>query len=110
MRVAVLFVCLCATAVCRAAASADASVTNAGGADNRKATREWVEHNYTKREVMVPMRDGVRLHTTLYEPKAAPDKSPMLFFRTPYKAGRYDLPSAQPYHMGGYQLLSLIHI
>lgn len=89
LRVAVLFVCLCATAVCRAAASADTSVTNAGGADNRKATREWVEHNYTKREVMVPMRDGVRLHTTLYEPKAAPDKSPMLFFRTPYKAGPY---------------------
>ncbi|MBM3789345.1 MAG: CocE/NonD family hydrolase [Acidobacteria bacterium] len=36
------------------------------------------------REVMIPMRDGIRLHTTIYSPKEAAGPLPMLFIRTPY--------------------------
>lgn len=32
-------------------------------------TINWVEENYTKREVMIPMRDGNSLYTAIYEPK-----------------------------------------
>lgn len=51
--------------------------------------REWVEHNYTKREVMIAMRDGVRLYTAIYEPLHATAPSPVLYTRTPYSASPY---------------------
>src|SRR5215471_6337396 len=38
-------------------------------------------------EVMVPMRDGVRLYTQIYTPAQAAEKLPILFLRTPYGAG-----------------------
>jgi putative CocE/NonD family hydrolase len=33
---------------------------------------------------MIPMRDGVRLHTTIYRPEAAREDLPILMLRTPY--------------------------
>jgi len=39
---------------------------------------------YTGTEVMVPMRDGVKLHTIFYVPKNAPGKLPIILTRTPY--------------------------
>ncbi len=39
---------------------------------------------YTGTEVMVPMRDGVKLHTTFYVPKNATGKLPIILTRTPY--------------------------
>ena len=41
--------------------------------------------NYTKRDVMIPMRDGVKLHTVIIVPKGARN-APMLLTRTPYDA------------------------
>ncbi|MGH7688332.1 MAG: CocE/NonD family hydrolase, partial [Gemmatimonadaceae bacterium] len=41
--------------------------------------------NYTRREVMIPMRDGVKLHTVILIPKGAHD-APILLTRTPYDA------------------------
>jgi len=41
---------------------------------------------YTKTEAMVPMRDGVKLYTQFYVPKAA-GRHPILMERTPYGAG-----------------------
>jgi putative CocE/NonD family hydrolase len=43
--------------------------------------------NYVRREVMIPMRDGVKLFTVIVMPKGARD-APMLLTRTPYDAGR----------------------
>ena len=43
---------------------------------------------YTKRECMVPMRDGVRLYTAVYEPEGAGPK-PVLMVRSPYPVGTY---------------------
>ena len=45
--------------------------------------------DYERREVMIPMRDGVRLHTVILVPKAALNKAKsagMLLTRTPYDA------------------------
>jgi len=35
-------------------------------------------------EVMIPMRDGVKLHTTIFAPKNASGKLPFILTRTPY--------------------------
>src|SRR5438045_6751642 len=39
---------------------------------------------FDKIEQMVPMRDGVKLHTIIYAPKSHRDPLPILFNRTPY--------------------------
>jgi len=44
-----------------------------------------VDFNYTRREVMIPMRDGVKLHTVILVPKGARN-APILLTRTPYNA------------------------
>ena len=41
--------------------------------------------DYEKREVMIPMRDGVKLHTVIVVPKGAKN-APILLTRTPYSA------------------------
>ena len=41
--------------------------------------------DYFKRDVMIPMRDGVRLHTVIVIPKGA-KHAPILLTRTPYSA------------------------
>lgn len=41
-------------------------------------------HIFDKNEVMIPMRDGVRLHTEIYTPKSAKGPLPLLIERTPY--------------------------
>src|SRR2546425_7377815 len=40
---------------------------------------------YTRRDVMIPMRDGVKLHTVIIVPKGA-KHAPILLTRTPYNA------------------------
>jgi len=47
--------------------------------------------DYVKRDVMIPMRDGVKLHTVIVIPKGARN-APILLTRTPYKvliSGRF---------------------
>jgi len=49
----------------------------------------FVEDNYTKMEVDIPMRDGIKLHTTIYSPKDQSQKYPILMQRTPYSSRPY---------------------
>jgi putative CocE/NonD family hydrolase len=53
-------------------------------------------YDYIKREVMIPMRDGVKLHTVIVIPKGAAH-APILLTRTPYnasgRAARSDSPN-----------------
>lgn len=44
--------------------------------------------NYTKRYALIPMRDGVKLYTEIYEP-ADTCRHPVLIMRTPYSLGHY---------------------
>src|ERR687891_924690 len=41
--------------------------------------------NYERRTVMIPMRDGIKLHTVILVPKGARN-APILLTRTPYDA------------------------
>ena len=50
---------------------------------------EYIRNNYTKREVQIPMRDGVKLFAEIYEPKDASQKYPIMMNRTPYSVGPY---------------------
>src|ERR1035437_5749043 len=43
--------------------------------------------DYVKREVMIPMRDGVKLYTVLVIPKGA-RSAPIVLTRTPYNASK----------------------
>src|SRR5580704_4628542 len=54
--------------------------------------------DYVKREVMIPMRDGVKLHTVIVIPKGAKN-APILLTRTPYSASA-QLSHAQSSHLG----------
>src|SRR5437762_3502774 len=54
--------------------------------------------DYARRDVMIPMRDGVKLHTVVIVPKGAKD-APMLLTRTPYDATALT-SHAQSSHLG----------
>ena len=43
--------------------------------------------SYEKRDEMIPMRDGVRLHTEIYTPRRGSGPFPILLVRTPYGTG-----------------------
>jgi uncharacterized protein len=45
--------------------------------------RDYTEM-FDKTEVMIPVRDGVKLHTEIYTPKNPSEALPILFERTPY--------------------------
>ncbi|GAB2771096.1 CocE/NonD family hydrolase [Salinimicrobium soli] len=48
-----------------------------------------VAAHYTKREVDIIMRDGIKLHTTIYSPKDTSKEYPILMSRTPYSSRPY---------------------
>src|SRR5499427_2612190 len=53
---------------------------------------------YTRRDVMIPMRDGVKLHTVILVPKGSRN-APILLTRTPYDATRLTSHAESP-HLG----------
>src|SRR3979409_1195661 len=54
--------------------------------------------DYARREAMIPMRDGVKLHTVILVPKGAKG-APMLLTRTPYSADKLT-SYAESSHLG----------
>ncbi|MDP2060394.1 MAG: CocE/NonD family hydrolase [Flavobacteriaceae bacterium] len=48
-----------------------------------------VKEHYDKQEVSIVMRDGIKLHTTIYSPKDTSKKYPILLQRTPYSCAPY---------------------
>ncbi|HCU44980.1 MAG TPA: X-Pro dipeptidyl-peptidase, partial [Sphingobacterium sp.] len=49
----------------------------------------YVKTHYDKKEITIPMRDGVKLFTTIYTPKDKSQRYPVLLNRTPYTVGPY---------------------
>lgn len=49
----------------------------------------YVVANYTKQEVDIEMRDGVKLHTTIYAPRDTSKDYPIVMQRTPYSSRPY---------------------
>jgi len=57
---------------------------------NAQQTSDYIVSDYyTKQEVQIEMRDGVKLHTTIYSPKDTSQKYPMIMQRTPYSSRPY---------------------
>ncbi|MBS1916132.1 MAG: CocE/NonD family hydrolase [Bacteroidetes bacterium] len=52
---------------------------------------------YTRRDVMISMRDSIKLHTVIYIPKNQAEALPFLMTRTPYGAGNYPSPEKFEY-------------
>ncbi len=53
-------------------------------------------YDYVRREVMIPMRDGVKLHAVIVIPKGA-RRFPILLDRTPYDAAKFAKHAASPH-------------
>src|SRR5258706_9529525 len=50
---------------------------------------DYIKSHYTKREVLIPMRDGIKLFAQIYEPKDKKQKYPIMFDRTCYSVAPY---------------------
>ncbi len=48
-----------------------------------------VQDLYTKMEISIPMRDGVKLFTSIYVPRTTEKRAPFLMMRTPYSCRPY---------------------
>ncbi|MGZ4042802.1 MAG: CocE/NonD family hydrolase [Bacteroidia bacterium] len=59
------------------------------GSNAQTIDSTWAYNNYSKQEVMIPMRDGKKLFTAIYTPKNNSEKHPILVVRTPYSVGPY---------------------
>lgn len=59
------------------------------GANVVAQDNDYVKTHYTKKDVRIPMRDGVKLYTVIYIPKDSSVTYPILMERTPYSAGPY---------------------
>ena len=49
----------------------------------------WIRDHYTKQELYIPMRDGIKLYTAVYVPNDKSEKHPILMNRTPYSCAPY---------------------
>lgn len=68
-----------------------------------KLDSAFIRDNYIKREVMIPMRDGIQLFTSIYSPKDQSKKYPIMMRRTPYSCSPYGV-DAYPF---GFQNMNL---
>ena len=71
--------------------SAFASFAQGQMSQQQRELADYIKSHYTKREVMIPMRDGVKLFVSIYEPKDTKGKYPIMFDRTCYSVGPYGL-------------------
>lgn len=58
-------------------------------ADEEKERAEFIRANYSKYEYRIPMRDGVKLFTSVYIPNELDGSWPIMLVRTPYSVGPY---------------------
>ena len=59
------------------------------GAQEPQQSESYIRLHYTKHEYMVPMRDGVKLMTSVFVPNDTTKTYPMLMKRTPYNVAPY---------------------
>lgn len=58
-------------------------------AQEPSALESYIRIHYSKQEHMIPMRDGVKLFTSVYIPRDTTQKYPLLMKRTPYSVAPY---------------------
>lgn len=77
--------CSCVAGICIVAAALALSAQEKPEAP----AEDYVKAHYTKYEYRIPMRDGVRLFTSVYVPKDHSRPWPVLMDRTPYSVAPY---------------------
>jgi len=75
------------------------SVSLKGTAAQEGKDKLDVRAHYVKAEYMIPMRDGIKLFTSVYSPKDTSQKYPILLYRTPYSIRSYG-PESYPERLG----------
>lgn len=87
MACAVLAMTMAPIAIAQTTATVEQVAPVAAGDIPRTFTLVRDGFDYVKREVMIPMRDGVKLHTVIVVPRGA-THAPMMLDRTPYSASK----------------------
>src|SRR5271163_887146 len=64
--------------------------------DQRKQHLDYTRAHYTKYDYRIPMRDGVKLFTSVYVPKDTSQSYPFMMQRTPYSVGPYGIDNYRP--------------
>ncbi|HTB27055.1 MAG TPA: CocE/NonD family hydrolase [Puia sp.] len=62
-----------------------------GFTQNINKDSAWFRNNYYKIEKAIPMRDGIKLFTSIYVPRDSSEKHPILMQRTPYSCTPYGI-------------------
>jgi putative CocE/NonD family hydrolase len=62
-----------------------------GPPDRARQEAEYTRAHYTKFDFKIPMRDGVKLFTSVYVPKDTSQQYPILMQRTPYSVAPYGI-------------------
>lgn len=57
----------------------------------------WIQDHYTKKELYITMRDGIKLFTTVYIPNDNSEAHPILMNRTPYSCAPYGKDTFRPF-------------
>lgn len=55
------------------------------------------EDKYERQEIMITMRDGIKLNTVIFTPKNSTEKLPFLLLRTPYGVSDFPSPEKNSY-------------
>jgi putative CocE/NonD family hydrolase len=63
---------------------------------DRAKQLEYTRAHYTKYDYRIPMRDGVKLFTSVYIPKDRSQTYPLLMERTPYSVAPYGIDNYRP--------------
>ncbi len=72
------------------------AIAEVGAGAARGQGIEYIKAHYTKREFKIPMRDGVKLFTSVYLPKDESKSYPILLNRTPYSVQPYGVDKSRP--------------
>jgi len=64
--------------------------------EQRKQQLEYTRAHYTKYDFRVPMRDGLKLFTTVFAPKDTSQQYPIVMQRTPYSVAPYGIDNYPP--------------
>ncbi|MDR2040302.1 MAG: CocE/NonD family hydrolase [Bacteroidales bacterium] len=63
---------------------------------SQEVNEQWIKEHYSKQELMIEMRDGIRLFTVVYLPNETNSKYPVLIHRTPYSCRPYGVDHYHP--------------
>jgi uncharacterized protein len=74
-------------------------------AEKARQQAEYTRSHYTKFDFRIPMRDGVKLFTSVYVPKDTTQQYPILMQRTPYSVGPYGIDN-YPNNLGPSELFT----